>query len=66
VWGLAGGRGGSRPGGMAEAAEAPICEAEREAPLCPWPAVMASLVPPSENVCRAPEGDSCAVQSRLP
>jgi anti-sigma factor RsiW len=76
VWGLEGGRGpsGGRSLGVAAASVASdgsglACELEGEAPQSRWPAVMASMLPaapPEENVCRAPVGGSCAVQSRTP
>jgi anti-sigma factor RsiW len=71
VWGLEGGRGASTGrGGIAAASvgEATlVCEAEAEAPLCPWPGALASVAPvvSTENICREPMG-SCAVQSRMP
>ena len=79
VWGLGGERGGtpgSRALGVAVAGpgDGPVlvCELEGEAPLCPWPAVLASMPPVAAfdddgggNICRVPAGASCAVQSRV-
>jgi hypothetical protein len=70
VWGLEGGRGA--PAGRAGVAaasmgDAPlVCEAEDEAPLCPWPGALASVAPVGDNIYRAPVGGSCAIQSRMP
>jgi anti-sigma factor RsiW len=76
VWGLGGERGGA-PGTRALGAavagpnEGPalVCELEREAPLCPWPAALASMpalaaAEEGTNICRAPA--SCPIQSRGP
>jgi hypothetical protein len=50
------------------------CELEGEAPLCPWPTVLASMSPAAApggdeggaNICREPVGRSCPIQSRMP